>query len=125
MRRWIEGSGDLVGGRFGRHQTCESVLLNTLRYRHHYRLLVVDALDPCDGACYCLDVSRSTLPQSTFVCPSDVDVSPCSSAVLPCAWWSVDGGYGCLDPACSCHVRCRVRVKVLFLLDVCHSALPQ
>ena len=115
----------MLSRRFGCHQTSESALLDMRWCRHHYRLLVVDALDSYDGACYCLDVSRSTLPQSTFVCPSDVDVSPCSSAVLPCAWWSVDGGYGCLDPACSCHVRCRVRVKVLFLLDVCHSALPQ
>ena len=32
------------------HQTCESVLLQTLRYRHHHRLLVVDELDPCDAA---------------------------------------------------------------------------
>ena len=44
-----EDGGDLVGGRFGCRQTCTSVLLNTLRYRQHHRLLSVDALDPCDG----------------------------------------------------------------------------
>jgi hypothetical protein len=80
----------LVGGRFGCRQTCESVLLNTWRYRHHFRLHVVDALDPCDGTCYCLDVSRTTLPQTTFVCPSVMDASPCSPTVLLCGWWSVD-----------------------------------
>ena len=82
MRKWIEGSGELQSRRFGCHQTCESVLLVTPRYRHHHRLLVVDALDTCDGACYCLDESRTTLPQSTFVCPSVVDASPWSPTVL-------------------------------------------
>ena len=57
-REGSEDGGDLVSRRFGSHQTCESVLLSTLRYRHHNRLFVVDALDPCDGASYCLDVSR-------------------------------------------------------------------
>jgi hypothetical protein len=89
-RKGSEDSVELLSGRFGCHQTCESVLLNTLRYRHHYRLLVVDALGPCDGACYCLDEPCSTLPQSTFVCPSVADASPCSSTVLPCGWSSVD-----------------------------------
>jgi hypothetical protein len=85
-----EDSGDLASRRFGRYQTCESVVMNTLRYRHHFRLLVVDALDSCDGACYCLDVPCSTLPQSTFVCRSVVDASPCSSTVLSCGCWYVD-----------------------------------
>jgi hypothetical protein len=90
IERGSEDSGDLVTRRFGCHQTCESALLHTRRYRHHHRLLVVDALDPCGGACYCLDVPRSTLPQSTFVCLSVVDAPPCSSTVLSCGWWSVD-----------------------------------
>ena len=37
-----------------------------------------------------LDVSHSTLPQSTFVCPSVVDASPCSPTVLSCRWRSVN-----------------------------------
>ena len=90
MRKWSEGRGELQSRRFGRHQTCESALLNTLWYFHHLRRLVVDALDPYDGACYCLDESRSTLTQSMFVCPSVVDPPPCSSTVLSCGWWSVD-----------------------------------
>ena len=49
-RTGSEGSGELLSRRFGCRETCESVLLNTLRYRHNHRLLVVDALDPCDGA---------------------------------------------------------------------------
>ena len=85
----IDGSGELASRRFGCQQTYESVLLNTLRYHHHHRLLIVGALDTCDGACYCLDVSRLTLPQSTFVCPSVVDTSPCTPTVLSCSWWSV------------------------------------
>ena len=61
-RKGSWGRGELPSRRFGGHQTCESALLKTLRYRHHFRLLAVDALDPYDGACYCLDVSRLTLP---------------------------------------------------------------
>ena len=90
VRKWIVDSGDLASRRFGCHQTCESVLLNTLRHRHHHRLLVVDALGPCDGACSSLDMSRSTLPQSSFVCPLVVDAPPWSPTVLSCSWRSVD-----------------------------------
>ena len=89
----------MASRRFSCHQACESVLLNRVRNRHHHRLLVVDALDPCDGACYCLDVSRSTLPQSTLVCRSVVDASHCSSTVLKSGWWKVD-----LDAAVSVNV---------------------
>ena len=90
MRTWVEDSGDVASRRFGCQETCESALLSTVRYRHHYRLLVGYALCSCDGACYCLDVSCSTLPQSTSVCPTVVDASPSSSAVLSCGWWSED-----------------------------------
>ena len=48
--RGSERSGDLASRRFGCHQTFESVLLNTLQYRHRHRLLVVDAFGPCDSA---------------------------------------------------------------------------
>jgi hypothetical protein len=50
VRKWIVDSGDLANRRLDCHQTRESVLLNTLRYRHHHKLLVVDMLDPCVGA---------------------------------------------------------------------------
>ena len=40
--------------------------------------------------CSCLNVSRLTLPQTTFVCPSVVDASPWSPTVLSCGLWSVD-----------------------------------
>ena len=43
--------------------------------------------------CSCLDVSRSSSPQSTFVCPLVVDASPCSLTVLTVlsrSWWSAD-----------------------------------
>jgi hypothetical protein len=69
-----------------------------LRHRHHHRLLVVDALGLCVGACYYLDVSHSTVHQSTFVCPSVVDAPPCSSIVLSCGWWSVDVDAVVSDP---------------------------
>ena len=46
------------------------------------RLLSVLVLCSCDGDCSCLDVSRSTLPQTTFVCPSVVDAPPCTPTVL-------------------------------------------
>ena len=49
--RGSEGSGEVLNRRSVCLQTCESVLLNTLRYRHHHRLLVVDSWDPCDGSC--------------------------------------------------------------------------
>ena len=42
------------------------------------------------GCCSCLDVSRSTLTQSTFVCMSVVDAPPCTPTVLSCSWWYVD-----------------------------------
>jgi hypothetical protein len=90
VRKWIEGSGDLASRRFGCHQTCESALLHMRRSCYHYRLLVVDASGTCDGACSCLDVSHSTLPHSTFGCPSVVDASPCLPNVLSCGWRSVD-----------------------------------
>ena len=89
-RKGSEGRGDVTSRQLGGHQRHESVLLNTLRYRHHHRLLVVDALDPCDRARSCLDVSHSTLPQSTFVCPSVEDASPCTSPGLSCGCRYVD-----------------------------------
>jgi hypothetical protein len=42
-RKSSEGSGELASRRFSSHQTCESAVLETRRYRHHHRLLVVDA----------------------------------------------------------------------------------
>ena len=42
------------------------------------------------GCCFRLDVSHLMTPQSTLVCPSVVDASPCSPTVLSCGWWSVD-----------------------------------
>ena len=45
-RKRSGGRGELPSRRLGWHQTRESVLLITLRYRHHHRLLVVDALYP-------------------------------------------------------------------------------
>jgi hypothetical protein len=45
---------------------------------------------PVRWSCSCLDVSRSTLPLSTLVCPSTVDAALCSSTVLSLSWWSVD-----------------------------------
>ena len=67
----MEGSGDLVSRRFDRHQTCESVLMNTLRYRHHHRLLVVDALDTCDGAATVSTCSaRRCFSRRSYVCAS-------------------------------------------------------
>ena len=45
-RKRSGGRGQLPSRRLGWHQTRESVLLITLRYRHHHRLLVVDALYP-------------------------------------------------------------------------------
>jgi hypothetical protein len=120
-----EGRGELASRRFSCRQACESALLNTVRYRHHHRLLVVDALGPCDGACYCLEVSRSKLTQSTFVCPSVVDAPPCSPTVLSRGWWSVDvdtgvsvqhtaatSGVASMSWCCSC-------------LDESRSSLPQ
>ena len=114
-RKGVVGSGKLLSRRFGCHQTFESALLETLRYRHHHRLLVVDTLDPCDGACSCLDVSRVTSRQVDIRlsvgrrCASLLD----HRAVMRLV---VDGrGCGCGSPACSSRVQRLVRVMVLLL----------
>ena len=49
-RKGDEDIGELQSRRFGYHQTCESVLLNTRRCRHHHRRHAVDAVGPRDGA---------------------------------------------------------------------------
>ena len=111
-RKRRECRGDLASRRFGCQQTFESVLLNTLRYRYRYRLLVVHALDPCDG------LSRGIALDIASV---DVRLSVgrgCDSSLAHRAVMRLEvsrRGCGCVCPACSCGVRCRVRVMVVLL----------
>ena len=77
------------------------------------------------GRCSRLAVSRLTLPQSTFVCPSLVDAPHFPSNVLSCGWWSVDE-----DVAVS--VQCTATASDVTpvrwccsCLDVSNSSLPQ
>ena len=67
------------------------------------------------GCCSCLDVLRSTLLQSTFVCLSVVAASPRSTTVLSCGWWSVDVDAAVLVQRAAAVSDRRVSVMALLL----------
>jgi hypothetical protein len=104
----------LASRRLGGHQTCESVVLHTWRYRHHYRQLVVHALDPCDGPAPFLTCrARRCLSRRSSVRRSWMRLLGRPRAAMRLL---VTGRRcGCVSPACSCRVRRRVRVMVLLL----------
>ena len=107
------------------HPPCCHVAGGLLTWTRLYpstvQLRLLTASPHCPGVtfvrwcCPCLDVSGSTLLQSTLVRASVADAPPCSLTVLSCGWWSVRHGCGCGCPVYSCHDERLISVMVLLV----------